>query len=145
MHVLKPSFAASFTFKVDGVPGASRRFIGKVKKQSGTEGKGTIPWDLCKKERGGWWRKHRRRREGGGGETERESLPPSLSTEEDQRFVLCITMDIRSPILMSPGVWCFFHRAYILWVNKWSLHGNQWMSFPPFYLTAQLPAVTAFA
>lgn len=31
MHVLKPSFAASFTFKVDGVPGASRRFIGKVK------------------------------------------------------------------------------------------------------------------
>lgn len=40
-------------------------------------------------------------REGGG---ERESLPPSLSTEEDQRFVLCITMDIRSPILMSLGV-----------------------------------------
>lgn len=43
-------------------------------------------------------RKREEEREG-----ERE-LASSLGTEEDQRFVLCISMDIRSPILMSPGV-----------------------------------------
>lgn len=59
----------------------------------------------------------------------RESLPPSLGTEEDQRFVLCITMDIRSPILMSLSVWCSIHTAYILWVNKWSSRGNQKLFF----------------
>lgn len=36
-------------------------------------------------------------------EEERE-FASSLGTEEDQRFVLCISMDIRSPILMSSGV-----------------------------------------
>lgn len=36
-------------------------------------------------------------------ERERE-FASSLSTEEDQRFVLCISMDIQSPILMSQGM-----------------------------------------
>lgn len=36
-------------------------------------------------------------------EEERE-FASSLGTEEDQRFVLCISMDIWSPILMSSGV-----------------------------------------
>lgn len=101
MHVLKPSFAASFTFKVDSVPSASRRFIGKVKNR------------VALKQRNNPLRSLQERKEVDDGESigrgrgvarERESLPPSLSTEEDQRFVLCITMDIRSPILMSPGV-----------------------------------------
>lgn len=133
MKVLGPSSAA--ISKVECMPSASRNFIGK-KKEKWHWSKGRIPWDLYKKENR--WMMEKALAEGW---RKRESLPPSLSREEDQRFVLCITMDIRSPILMSPGVWCSFHGLYSLWVHKWSLHGNQWVSFLPFYLTAQASAL----
>lgn len=134
VKVLEPSSAA--ISKVDCMPSASRNFIGKKKKKEKWHwSKGRIPWDLYKKENR--WMMEKALAEGW---RKRESLPPSLSREEDQRFVLCITMDIRSPILMSPGVWCSFHRLYSLWVHKWSLHGNQWVSFLPCYLTAQASA-----
>lgn len=43
----------------------------------------------------------------------RESLPWSLSTEADQRFVLCITMDIRPPILMRRPCGAAFTGSYL--------------------------------
>lgn len=65
------------------------------------------------------WRSLLERKEDDDGEHQkrgrkRESLPRSLSTEADQRFVLCITMDIRSPILMSRPCDAAFTDSYLM-------------------------------
>lgn len=61
---------------------------------------------VAAKQKNNPWRSLLERKEEDDGERrqrgrKRESLPRSLSREADQRFVLCITMDIRPPILMS--------------------------------------------
>lgn len=116
------------------MPGTSRRFRGKVKNREWALNQRNNPPEISvRKKEVDDGESTGKEREGG---KRREGVClQAFGTEEDQRFVLCITMDIRSPILMSPGVWCSFHRADILWVNKWSLHGNQWKSLPQVFWT----------
>lgn len=109
MQVLKPSFAAFLTSKVDSMPSASTRFIGKVKNTVALKQRNNLLRSLQERKR---WMMEKAQAEG---ESERErELPPSLSIEEDQRFVLCITMDIRSAILMSGCVMLLSQGLYLM-------------------------------
>lgn len=106
--------------------------------------KGTIPWDLCKKERGGWWRKHRQRekergREGG---RERACLQPrhrggsKVCALHLNGHPVTNTDEPGCVMLHSQGVYFMGKQVVIAWKST--------DVFALCYSTAQLSAVMPF-